>query len=159
MILLAVDTGTTKSAYVYVDTETYKIEESGKVDNEKMMEIVRYGYYDACAIEMFSSYGMRVGKEVFESVVMVGRVMEASRNRGIPADRIARNEVKGFVCRKKGAVKDADVIQVLKDRFGGKGTKKDPGFFFGTTADIWQAFALAVSCIDMKKEGVDMYVS
>ena len=157
MLLLAVDTGTAKSAYVYVDTETYKIEESGKVDNEKMMEIARYGYYDACAIEMFSSYGMRVGKEVFESVVMVGRIMEASRNRGIPADRIARSKVKQFVCQKGGSCKDADVIQVLKDRFGSKGTKKDPGFFFGTTADIWQAFALATAWVDIKKEGVAFY--
>ena len=157
MVLLAIDTGTAKSAYVMVDTNTYKIEESGKVDNEKMMEIVRFGYYDACVIEMFSSYGMRVGKEVFESVVVVGQIMEAVHYRGIVADRIERQKVKQYVVGKGGNVKDADVIRVLKDRFGDKGTKKNPGFFFGTTSDIWQAFALAVAYIDMKKEGVDMY--
>lgn len=157
MILLAVDTGTTKSAYVFVDTQTYKIEESGKVVNEDMMEIIRNGYYDACVLEMFSSYGMRVGKEVFESVVMVGRGMEASYAHGFNADRIERNKVKQFVCQKGGSVKDADVIQVLKDRFGEKGTKKNPGFFFGVAADQWQAFALAVAWIDMKKEGIPLY--
>lgn len=158
MILLSVDTGTTKSAYVMVDTATYKIEESGKVDNEKMMEIARFGYYDACVIEMFSSYGMRVGKEVFESVVMVGRLMEAVYYRkGFNANRIERNKVKQFVCQKGGSVKDADVIQVLKDRFGGKGTKAEPGFFFGVTADSWQAFSTSVAYIDMQKEGVPFY--
>lgn len=158
MILLAIDTGTVKSAYVVVDTNTYKIEESGKIDNGKMLDMVRFGYYDACVIEMFSSYGMRVGKEVFESVVMVGMCMEASHTRAIESDRIPRNRVKQYVCQKGGNVKDADVIQALKDRFGCKGTKKEPGFFFGTTADIWQAFALATAWIDMKKDGVDFYV-
>ena len=158
MLLLSIDTGTTKSAYVFVDTATYKIEESGKVDNEKMMEIARFGYYDACVIEMFSSYGMRVGKEVFESVVMVGKIMEAVYYRkGFYADRIERQKVKQYVCCKGGSVKDADVIQTLKDRFGEKGTKKNPGFFFGINADQWQAFSTAVAYIDMKKEGVAFY--
>jgi len=155
MLLLSVDTGTTQSAYTFVDTNTYKIEESGKVDNEKMMEIARYGYYDACVIEMFSSYGMRVGKEVFESVVMVGRLMEAVYyTKGFNAVRIERNKVKQYVCQKGGSCKDADVIQVLKDRFGEKGTKANPGFFFGVKADAWQAFSTGVAYIDMQKDGV-----
>jgi hypothetical protein len=152
MLLLAIDTGTLQSAYVVVDTETYKIITSGKISNEEMLQLVRTGYYDVCVVEMFSSYGARVGKEVFESVVMIGRVLEACYPQ--TAYRIPRRKVKEYICGRGSAVKDADVIQALKDRFGSKGTKTKPGFFYGTTADMWQAFALATAYIDMRKDGV-----
>ena len=44
--------------------------------------------------------------------------------------------------------------QALVDRFApgqpnhGKGTKAEPGFFYGFRADVWQAFALAVYAAD-----------
>ena len=154
MLLLAIDTGTLYSAYVIVETSTYKIEESGKVPNEKMLDIVRNGYYDASVVEMFSSYGARVGKEVFESVVMIGRVMEASYPREPKMARIPRRIVKEHICGRGSGVKDADVIRCLKDRFGDKGTKANPGFFYNIKNDEWQSCALATVYIDLMKAGV-----
>jgi len=152
LLILSIDTGTTESAYVYVDSETYKIEEFGKIPNADMLEIVRHGYYDALVVEMFSSYGMRVGKEVFESIVMIGRCLEANYPRIPEAVRIRRYEVKSHICGKASA-KDADVLGALKERFGDKGTKASPGFFYGIKRDCWQAFGLCVAYIDKMKAG------
>jgi len=40
------------------------------------------------------------------------------------------------------------VNQVLRDRFGEKGTKKNPGKLFGVHDHIWSALALAVYSAD-----------
>jgi hypothetical protein len=152
-ILLAIDTGTRDSAYAVVDTETYRIIESKKVPNAQLMTVVRKGYYDMCVVEMFSSYGNRSGTEVFDAIVMVGQVKEACATREVSCTLIKRKEVKMHICNSMSA-KDADVIMALKDRFGEKGTKDSPGWFFGMKSDGWQAYGLAVTFLDLYvKEG------
>jgi hypothetical protein len=49
---------------------------------------------------------------------------------------------------------DATIKQALVDRFApdtpnhGKGTKKEPGFFHGFSADMWSSFAIATTYHD-----------
>jgi hypothetical protein len=96
-------------------------------------------------VEMIASYGMPVGREVFETCVWIGRFIEAwSGDWGF----VFRKDVKLFLCGSARA-KDANVRQALIDRFGGKekaiGKKKTPGPLYGLKGDEWSALAVAVT--------------
>src|SRR5574344_2092430 len=146
MRILAIDPGNTESAYVLMD-EGYRPLNFGKVDNYHMRQVItdmetenllagfRSGGPVKTVIEMVASYGMAVGKEVFETCVWIGRYTElASRT-----EYIYRKDVKMNICGQTKA-KDSNIRQALIDRFGIVGTKKAPGWFYGFKADIWQAY-------------------
>jgi hypothetical protein len=150
MKILAIDPGNIESAFVIVDDTDYKIISFGKVDNNELLMgmwglMDEFGYQKT-VIEMVACYGMPVGKEVFDTCVWIGRFYEHSANVSL----MYRKDVKMNICNTMKA-KDANIIQALKDRFGDKGTKKKPGWFYGISADVWQAYALAVTFIDSSK--------
>jgi hypothetical protein len=149
MILLAIDPGNVESAYVTTDLD-YKIYEFRKLDNAEMIDILKSFTGDCVAIEGIASYGMAVGKEVFETCVWSGRFIQTVLDRNTVLLPIFRKAVKMNLCGSARA-KDSNIIQALKDRFGDKGTKANPGWFHGFKADCWQAYALAVTYIDMMK--------
>lgn len=97
------------------------------------------------ACEMIASYGMPVGREVFETCVWIGRFREAVAAR--PWKLVYRQDVKLELCGSTRA-KDSNVRQALLDRFGGKaaalGTKKAPGPLHGLKADEWAALGVAI---------------
>lgn len=101
-------------------------------------------------IEMISSYGMPVGKEVFETCVWIGRFLEAIQQRaGVVPSLMFRRDVKLHLCNSARA-KDGEIRQALIDRYGpGKeraiGLKASPGPLYSVKADVWQALALAVT--------------
>jgi hypothetical protein len=76
----------------------------------------------------------------------------------IPVYLITRSKVKGKLLGRPSGGKsvDAQIIAYLSHKFAcdvdnnGKGTKKDPGWFYGFKGDIWQAYALGVAYYDMK---------
>jgi len=143
-MILAIDPGSELSAYVLLEDD-YKIVEFDKVDNETMLAIVAtYDCINTTVIEMIASYGMPVGAEVFETCVWIGRFMQASNCK---VERLYRKEVKLHLCSSVKA-KDSNIIQALKDRFGDKGIKSMPGFFYGFSKDVWQAMAVAVTYLD-----------
>ena len=120
--------------------------------NEQMLKLLDILTFDSMVIEQIKSYGMAVGESIFETCVWSGRFMQKVIH-NVPVNRIPRQEVKLHICKSSKA-KDANVIQALIDRFAGdvpnkgKGTKKDPGFFYGFAKDVWQAFAVAVTYYD-----------
>jgi len=148
-MILAIDPGTTESAFVLLN-DNYDILEFSKITNELLLNRIQdqYGQF-TLAIEMISSYGMRVGKEVFDTCVWIGRFMQAST---CPVELIYRKDVKLHLCNSTRA-KDSNVIQALKDRFGDKGTIKAKGYFYGFKSDVWQAMALAVTYLDKQNKG------
>ncbi len=140
-MILAIDPGNVESAYVILDE---RIIESGKINNDLMLSNVyewgRHKQKPMLYIEMIASYGMPVGKDVFDTCVFIGRLIEAYGSDCV--ELVYRKTVKMHHCGSMKA-KDGNIIQALKDKYGQKGTKKEPGFFYDTKADVWQAFAVA----------------
>ena len=155
--LLAIDPGNTTSGWVVIDVDTRRPVAFDKTPNDELRRSIRAGNFDDCdhvVIEMVASYGMAVGREVFEACVWIGRFDEAvASNARKRAELVYRRDVKLHHCGQTKA-KDANIRQALVDRFApgqpnhGKGTKADPGWFHGFRADIWQAYALAVLAAD-----------
>lgn len=145
--VLAIDPGPVESAYVIVDEDVRPIE-FDKVMNEDLLKMIAEGLnlFDSCnecAIEMIASYGMAVGKEVFDTCVWIGRFYEQFyRSSGEEPSYIYRKEVKSELCGSMKA-KDSNIRQALIDLYGDVGTKKAPGWFYGFKKDIWSAYAVS----------------
>lgn len=153
-MLLAIDPGTTKSAYVIYNTDNQHIVEFGIRDNTEICVKFAQKTSDtntitACAIEMIASYGMPVGADVFITCTWIGRFQQALwQSCRIPTDYVFRQDVKLHLCRTTRA-KDANIRQALIDRYGGKdaaiGVKAAPGPLYGVKADVWSALAVAIT--------------
>lgn len=153
-MILAIDPGNTESAYVLVKDDLSRVVEKGKVENFELVDIIlrirdEHSSLEHIAIEMIASYGMAVGKTVFETCVWIGRFIQLIRIEfGVEADLIYRSEEKMCLCHSMKA-KDSNIRQALVDIYapntpnGGKGTKKSPGYFYGFKSDIYSALAVA----------------
>ena len=113
-MILSIDPGNVESAYCVIDKETYKPIEFGKIKNEELREklisdLHRYPI-ESFAIEMIASYGMPVGKEVFETCVWIGRFIQARNCADF--DYIYRKEEKMNLCGSMKA-KDSNIRQAL----------------------------------------------
>ena len=165
MQILAIDPGNIKSGYViveYNDTDITKVLQVGKLDNDDLMQIIAESGNIDFAIEMIAGMGMTVGKEVFDTCVWIGRFWERALTRNYRTmEYIYRRDEKLCLCGSPRA-KDANIRQALVDRYAptqpgyGKGTKKSPGFFYGFSADMWTAMAVAVTYFDKYIKGVKL---
>ena len=149
-MILAIDPGNIESAYCVIDKKTYKPIEFAKVKNEQLLEYI-WDYIprevDTLVIEMVASYGMAVGKEVFDTCVWIGRFIETALINNKDYEYIYRKDVKMNLCNSMRA-KDSNIRQALIDRFGVVGTKKNQGWFYGFKADIWSAYAVGITYLD-----------
>ena len=175
MNYMGIDPGNEQSAYIMIRQDGLPVRdvgdvlEGGKVRNRELLRTVR----DLAAlkramqpiivgIEMVASYGMPVGKSVFDTARWTGRFEEAAR--GLETYLVYRkspNKDNGIdsVCMhlcKSTRAKDSNVRQALIDRYettgGGKipqiGTKSKPGPLYGISADVWSALAVAITLKD-----------
>ena len=165
--IISYDPGNEYTAYCLIDAKTRKPIEFGKVKNQEALDYLyhRFGELpeielDAVIIEMVASYGMAVGASVFQTCVMIGRLTEAASVTGIPVDYIYRIEEKTTICHDSKA-KDANIRQALIDRFAqhdkknGKGTKKNPDWFYGFAKDEWAAYAVGTTWLDKREKEND----
>lgn len=159
--ILAIDPGNEESAYVLLNPELMPVR-FAKSGNELMYMHCIEALHQVMnedpnldlhiAIEMIASYGMPVGKEVFDTCVWIGRLVERFKNYKVTL--IYRKEEKLALCNSPRA-NDATIRQALIDRFApgtpnkGKGSKRWPGWFYGFRADIWQAYAVGVTYHDL----------
>ena len=152
MKVLAIDPGNRQSAWCMIDGETLKPLSFGKEENQVVLDAVQHLSYDSIVIERVASYGMAVGRDVFETCEWVGRFTQAAR---VPPDYVYRQEEKLHICGDSRA-KDTNIRRALIDRFAqhdlknGKGTKKNPDWFYGFSADVWQAYAVAVTYVETR---------
>lgn len=161
MRVLAIDPGNTYSAYCVVDVETLRPLDFAKIPNEYLRDYIRnfkFEEEDRAAIEMMQSFGMAVGRDVFETAVWIGRFAERlDRKLQEPAAFVFRKDEKLHICHDAKA-KDTNIRHALIDRFCshdfkfGKGTKAKPDFFYGFKADCWSAYAVALTYIETKME-------
>ena len=152
-MILSIDPGNIESAYCVLDKMTYKPIKFGKVDNNTLLDIIELNKLEIheLAIEMVASYGMPVGKEVFETCVWIGRYIEKYIHCvNTTYSYIYRKDEKINLCNSMRA-KDSNIRQALIDRFGEVGTKKNQGWFYGFKADIWSAYAVGVTYLDKMK--------
>jgi hypothetical protein len=153
MKILAIDPGNIESGYAIIQMPDFKLIEFGKVKNEELLADIedRFVYdttIDAVAIEMVASYGMAVGKSVFDTCVWIGRFVQALD--GEPVNFVYRIDEKMCLCKDSRA-KDSNIRQALIDRYAkhdfknGKGVKNNPDTFYGVSKDVWQAIAVGVT--------------
>ena len=138
--ILALDPGTTHTAYVVFDGRT--VHAKGWLKNEDLLALLKSGDlmpYDEAAVEMVACYGMPVGRETFETCVWIGRFIERVKTDYI---YVYRKDVKLHLCGSMRA-KDANIRQALLDKHGEVGTAKKPGPLYGFKSHLWAALAVA----------------
>ena len=159
-MILAVDPGSTQSAYVVYDPKIKTVKEHAIMSNMGMRSLLEWwnGILMLGApvphevvvppdgnmtlvIEDMQSFGMPVGREVFETVRWTGRFDSAWFHTYV---YIPRSEVKLAIC-KSAKANDASIRTALIDMFGGKQETKKGGKLYKVKGDEWSALALAVT--------------
>lgn len=149
MTILAIDPGPEQSGFVIYD-KLRGLGEHGLFPNRELKKLFGLEFLEVndLAIEMIASYGMPVGKEIFETCVWIGRFLEywVGFHREETAILIYRRTVKLYLCNNARA-KDSNIRQALLDKLGPVGTKKAPGPLYGVKSHAWPALAVAVTAL------------
>jgi hypothetical protein len=148
--ILAIDPGPEQSGWCLI----YGGEplDHGTEPNAALRDRVRNSGCEVLVLEMVDSYGMPVGRDVFETVYWIGRFAQAFPG---PFERITRRDIKLHHCGSSRA-KDANIRQAVIDRYpragGGKtpqiGTKSEPGPLYGVSGHVWAALAAGLTYHD-----------
>lgn len=151
--ILALDPGPEQTGWCNYDDGA--VVASGVLSNDDMLAELFKGVgvwqdYRLC-IEMIASYGMPVGREVFETCLWIGRYIQVW-HAPEKVELVYRKDVKMHLCGSPRA-KDSNIRQALLDLFprtgGGKtpqiGTKSQPGPLFGVSTHAWAALGVAVT--------------
>jgi len=174
---IAIDPGPVQSAVVIWDGSTIfaKAISPNEFLLDNLKNVFDQGDDGDVVIEMIASYGMPVGRDVFETCVWIGRFIEAS---SIPCHRLFRMDVKNHLCHSAKA-KDSHIRQALIDRYGppkgtkcpcckgkgwagrertpcddcsGEGWAVKPGPLAGVVKDEWAALGVAVTWWDTRHD-------
>lgn len=177
MKIMAIDPGTTESAYVILDDQ-YQIFSADKVENDVILSIIADAPgLDAVIIEDIeprysgtdkSAAGAVMGQSTIETIKAFGRFSWQASLRGLIVGSIFRRDERSCLIPTKRnglpplpetAPKHADgqIRASLIRRFArhdqerGRGTKANPDTFYGFHGDMWQAMAVGVTWLDQAK--------
>lgn len=157
-MLIAIDPGNEQSGWVLFTGRA--VHSCGVMPNDELLQRLRGDWRvlgDALAIEMIASYGMPVGREVFQTCVWIGRFQQAWQAPEL-VRLVYRRDVKLHLCGTSRA-KDANIRQALLDLFprtgGGAtpqiGTKGKPGPLYGVSSHAWPALGVAVTVCGIRE--------
>jgi hypothetical protein len=143
MLICAIDPGSSKSALVVWNGK--KLFKAVILENEKFIKWLELNHakLDFVAVEMLSNQGRsNVGKETFDTCRVVGQIEYLCKVYNLRCQLFYRSQVK---LHHLGKVigNDSDILKALVKKYGEKGTKKNPGLFYGVTSHCWQALAIA----------------
>ena len=169
-MILAIDPGTTESAFVYLDPSEPKLYGFGKTGNDELREVLllRCEQVSFVVIEAIKSYGMPMGDTTIETCVWIGRFIERWVHHvpDVPVVTIPRKTVVTELCRSPRA-NDSNVRAAVLDWFrertnergGGResmiGTAKCPGPLFGVAGDVWSALAIAIATFEIGQREIE----
>jgi hypothetical protein len=139
--VVGIDPGPRDSSYVVWDGS--RVVRCGDLPNAELAAYLDSAC-DPVACEWIESFGMAVGREVFETVFAIG--MFSQHVDGLRL--VPRRDVKMHLCQSPRA-KDGNIRQALIDRCGVVGTKKAPGPLYGISQHRWAALAVAVTAFDI----------
>lgn len=157
-MLIAIDPGNGQSGWVLFTGRA--VHSCGVMPNDELLQRLRGDWRvlgDALAIEMIASYGMPVGREVFQTCVWIGRFQQAWQAPEL-VRLVYRRDVKLHLCGTSQA-KDGNIRQALLDLFprtgGGAtpqvGTKGQPGPLYGVSSHAWPALGVAVTVCGIRE--------
>ena len=146
--ILAIDPGTTESAWLVLDIDRMVPVDFKMQTNKKVIDLVE-GWRGYIAIEIIKSYGNVIGDDMLQTVELIGALTHAAE---MPPFRLTRKEIVTHICGNPRA-RDKNVRQALLDRFGGRaiaqGKKIDPGPLYGVVRDIWSALAISITAAEL----------
>lgn len=154
MIVLGIDPGTFNSGVICWSTDRKVIFCDHNAVNSDLQGIIYRNKPDLVVVEMISSYGMSVGVETYQTVLVIGRIQEFCRIYGFECRLVTRIDVRLHICGASHAG-DSAVNRALLDRYGnwenggtGKGTKKNPGILYGVSKHAMSALAVALTALE-----------
>ena len=165
--ILAIDPGTEQSGICLTRTEDYKPLRFGKIHNELILSWLYENDVPLASteavIERMQGNSFSVGESVFLTCEWIGTFKVYLANLSIPYSFIYRREEYKQICGNIYTRNDKGITDALVDRFcpygtaktKAKGTKANPGWFYGFSKDVWQAYAQSVAYIDIQKEKKD----
>jgi len=122
MRILGLDPGPVETAYCLID-EGYTVQVAGKTETALILKALTVSPPDQVVIESIQSYGMIVGRAVFDTCYTIGRILQTCDNMGIEWTLYPRPEYTRRICG-VGKINDSILRRALEMRFGGYGEAK-----------------------------------
>ncbi len=140
-LILAVDPGSSLSAYIVGDMSYGFSEGKGIVENYKLLELLPILHPSIVVIEELKSYGMPFGQSLIDTCYFVGRLIQACASQGIDCKLICRKTVVNTLIHGVNG-NDKSIRHYLINRYGVDKTK-------GVVKDIWSALAIYTAYLDL----------
>lgn len=165
-MILGIDPGNKETAIVMLQPHDGTPVFADKMENHRIKDTLAAilegpKHLYVAGIECVASYGMAVGREVFETAEWSGRIREILARFVAPENivRVYRREVKLHICGSPKA-NDANIRKALIDLYppigGGSvpqvGTKSKPGPLFGFSKDKWAALGVAITTSEKRNQ-------